>query len=183
MTCALVARPQNHEKYQVWIKGGCWSSNTSLLHSLLRGLTWFSWIAMISYGLDLGELIQQYIWLFWPVHTYNNALVVQPSPCAPSLMDWGTTSLIWGIEVWPSVPVVYFSYFGSPRSIYCHLEPPTHLYLHTHDFLGLINDPTHFTNVHTLVHDCLGWIGVLLVHLGGIQVKSNHETCTTPIGF
>ena len=54
---------------------------------------------MISYGLDLGELIQQYIWLFWPVHTYNNALVGQPSPCAPSLMDRGTTLLIWGIEV------------------------------------------------------------------------------------
>ena len=30
---------------------------------------------MISHGLDLGELIMQYIWLFWPVHTYNNALV------------------------------------------------------------------------------------------------------------
>ena len=29
---------------------------------------------MISYGLDLGGLIQQDIWLFWHVHTYNNAL-------------------------------------------------------------------------------------------------------------
>ena len=32
----------------------------------------------MSYGLDLGELIQQYIWLFWPIHTYNSAWFGQP---------------------------------------------------------------------------------------------------------
>ena len=54
---------------------------------------------MKSYGLDLQELIQEDILLFWPVHTYNNTLVGQPSPCAPSLMTWGDSSLIWGIQV------------------------------------------------------------------------------------
>ena len=124
---------------------------------------------MISYGLDLWEFILQYIWLFWPIHTYNNALVGQPRPCAPSLMHWGDTSLIWGINVWLSALVVYLVCFVSPMSIYCHLEPPTHLYLLTHAFLGLINDPTRSTNVHTLVHDFLGWVGAPLVHLGGLR--------------
>ena len=77
----------------------CWSSNTSLVHSLDLRLTSFFLIAMISYGLDLGELIQQYISLFWLVHTYNGSLAGQPSPHAPSLIHWGNTSFIWGIQV------------------------------------------------------------------------------------
>ena len=44
---------------------------------------------MISYGLDFGELIQQYIWLFCPVHTYNSALAGKPSPGAPSFNALG----------------------------------------------------------------------------------------------
>ena len=98
-------------------------------------------------------------------------------------MHWGATSLIWAIQVSPSVLVVYLAYFGSPKSIYCHIEPPSHLYLLTHAFLGFFNAPAHFTNVYTLVHDCLGWVGSPLVHLGGIEVKSHHDTSTTLIGF
>ena len=38
---------------------------------------------MISYGLELGELIMQDIWLFWSIHTYNSALVCSTQPmCA-----------------------------------------------------------------------------------------------------
>ena len=107
---------------------------------------------------------------------------VQPIPCEASLMHLGSTSLIWRIQALLEVLVVYFSYFGSPMSIYYHIEPPTHLYLLIHAFLGLINDASHFTNVHTLVSDYLGWDGAPLVHLGGIEVKYHHDTCTFPIG-
>ena len=56
---------------------------------------------MISYGLDLGELILQYIWLFWPVHTYNSALVWSNQPMCTLinalgyyLLDLGDPGLI-----------------------------------------------------------------------------------------
>ena len=137
----------------------------------------------MSYGLDLWELIQQYIWLFWHVHTYNNAWFGQPSPCYPSLMHCSTTSLIFGALVWLSPLGVYLAYFSSPRSIYCHLKHPTFLYILTHTCLGLFNDPSHLTNTHTSIQVCLGWVGSPLVHLGGIEVISHIDTCTTPIGF
>ena len=140
-------------------------------------------ISLMPYGLDLGELIQQYIWLFWLVHTYNSTQFGQPSPCDPSLMYWSATSLICGALVWLSVLGVYLAYFSSPRSIYYHLEHLTFLYLLTHTCLGVFNAPTHFTNVNTLVRDCLGWVGSPLVHLREIEVKSHHDTCTTPISF
>ena len=73
---------------------------------------------------------------------------------------------------------MYVVHFGSPRSIYCHVEPPTHLYLLTHAFVGLFNAPEDFTNVCTLVCNCLGCVGAPLVHLGGIEVKYYHDTCT-----
>ena len=137
----------------------------------------------MSYGLDLGELIQQYIWLFWHVHTYKSAWFGQRIPCAPSLMHWSATSLICGAMVWISALGVYLTCFSPPRSIYCYLKHPTYLYLLTHACLGVFNAPESFTNVHALVRECLGWFGAPLVHLGGIEVKSHHDTCTTSIGF
>ena len=145
-------------------------------------VTWFSYISLMSYGLDLGELIQQYIWLFWPIHTYYNTSFGQPSPF-PSLMHWSATSLICGALGWISVLGVYLSYFSSPRSIYCHLEHPTCLYILTHTCLGVFNDPTHLTNTHTSIRVCLRWVGSPLVHIGGIEVITHIDTCTTPIGF
>jgi len=137
----------------------------------------------MSYGLDLGELIQQYIWLTWLVHTYNSAWFGQPSPCAPSLMHWSTTSLICGALVWLSALGVNLACFSSLRSIYCHLEHPTCLYFLTHACLGIFNDPTHLTNTHTSIWVYLGWVGSPLVHLGGIEVIFHINTCTNPIGF
>ena len=102
----------------------------------------------MSYGFELGELIQQYIWLFWLIHTYNNTWFGQLSPCAPLLMHWRATSLICGALVLLSALGMYFSCFSSPRSIYCHLKHPTHLNILTHACLGLINDPTHLTNIN-----------------------------------
>ena len=135
----------------------------------------------MSYGLDLGELIQQYIWLFWPVHTYNNAWFGQPCLCSPSLMHWSTTSLICGALVWLSVLGVYLSCFSSPRSIYYHLEHPTRLYLLTHTCLGVFNELAHLTNTHTSIRVCLCWVGSPLVHLGGIEVIFHIDTCTTQL--
>ena len=137
----------------------------------------------MSYALEIGELIQQYIWLFWPVHTYNNTWFGQPRPCAPSLMNSSSTSLICGALVWLSAPGVNLACFISRRSIYFHLEHPSHLNILTHTFLGLINDPAHLTNIHTTIHDYLGWVGTPLVDLGGTEVISHLDTCTTPIGF
>ena len=107
----------------------------------------------------------------------------QLSMCAPSLIPWSDNSLIFGNWVWLGELVVYFVHFGSLGSIYCHLEPPTHLYFLTHTCLGLIIVPPHLTNVHIRFHDRFGWVGYSLVHLGGIEVKSHHDTCTFPIGF
>ena len=137
----------------------------------------------MSYGLDLGELIQRYIWLAWPVHTCNSAWFGQPSPCAPSLRHWRATSFIFGALVWLSGIGVYLARFSSPRSIYCHLEHPTCLYFLTHTCLGVFNDPSHLTNTHTSIQVCLGWVGSPLVHLGGIEVISHIDTYTIPIGL
>ena len=95
----------------------------------------------------------------------------------PNLFSWCAKSLNWGIWVWLEALTMHFVIFGSPKSIYCHIEPPTHLYFLTHAWIGVIISPKHFKNVHMRIRDCLGWVGAWLVHLGGIEVSFVHVTC------
>ena len=55
---------------------------------------------MISYGLDLGELVLQDIWLFWPVHTYNSALVWSTQPMCTLINSLGNYLIkLWDLSL------------------------------------------------------------------------------------
>ena len=76
---------------------------------------------MISYGLDLGELIMQDIWLFWTFHAYNSTLFFPTQPMCTLinslglyLLDLGDPGLTKGASG------VFFLFWLS----YEHLLPP-----------------------------------------------------------